>query len=55
MMIPTYAFVLIAVVLAIIIGRTGTILRDYIETRNTSYSKEPSSETQHTVKRLWRV
>lgn len=55
MMIPTYAFVFIAVVLAIIIGRAGTILREYLETRNTSYSTEVSSTQPRTTKRLRRI
>ena len=54
-MIPTYAFVFIAVVLAIIIGRAGTILREYLETRNTSYSNTLSSKPTRRLKRLWRV
>ena len=54
-MIPTYAFVFIAVVLAIIIGRAGTILREYLETRNTSYSNQVSSKSTRSMKNLWRV
>ena len=53
-MIPTYAFVFIAVVLAIILGRAGTILREYFEARSTSDSNHMPLKQQR-VKRLWRV
>ena len=33
MEIPTWSFLLIAVVFAIVIGRAGTLLREYLESR----------------------
>ena len=39
-MIPTYAFVFIAIVLAIIVGRAGTILREYFEARKASSQRQ---------------
>lgn len=52
-MIPTYAFVFIAIVLAIIVGRAGTILREYLEARSASFKHQQISSKHHA--RDWRV
>lgn len=52
-MIPASTFVFIAIVLAIIVGRAGTILREYLEARSAS-PKYQHIGSKHQA-RDWRV